>query len=196
MKAMICLGLVALFLLGAGCTSSVEKEKAVLESPIVVKSKVDDNADFAGYKTWSWVRLQPGAQIDPRLDDPAIRSMIADAVDREMFTRGYQRVELEASPDVILNVHATLTDIDHQYIQEHYNGSYYPEYGVQIGGEKLSDEWTEGTTMIILFDGQTRQAVWGASAKSVAFPDLAPDVRRQRIDKLARLLMESLPARK
>ena len=196
MRTTTYLFLVALFVFGAGCTSSVEKEKAVLETPIVVKSKLDESANFGGYETWSWVRLSPGAQIDPRLDDPAIKSMVADAVDREMFAHGYRRVEMEASPDLILNVHVTLADINQQYIQEHYNGSYYPEYGIEIGGEKLSDEWTEGTTMVLLFDGQTRQAVWGASAQSVAFPDLAPDVRRQRIDKLARLLMESLPARK
>jgi len=196
MKPMVCLLIVAAAAVTVGCTSSVEKQKAALESPIVVKSKLDDRADFGAYKTWSWVPLESGAKIDPRLDDPQIKMMLADAVRGEMFGHGYQRVEMTESPDLVMSVHVTLTDVDNQYIQDHYNGSYYPEYMVEIDGEKLADNWTEGAMLLILFDAKTRQAVWGAGAQAQVFPDLAPDVRRQRIDKMAKLLMESLPSRK
>jgi hypothetical protein len=196
MRASICLFAVALAAVAAGCTSGAEKTKAVVESPVAVKSKTDDRADFGAYKTWSWVKLQPGAQIDPRLDDPEIKDMITDAVDREMFQHGYQRVGMDESPDLIMSVHVALNDIDDQYIQEHYNGQYYPEYKTQIGGQKLADQWTEGSMMIILFDAKTREAVWGAGGQAEVFPDLAPDVRRQRINKIASLLLASLPSRK
>ena len=100
------------------------------------------------------------------------------------------------SPDLVMTAHVTLTDVDHQYIQDHYNGSYYPDYKVEINGEKLADNWTEGAVLFILFDAKTRQAVWGASAQHEVFPDLALDIRRQRIDKIARLLIESVPTPK
>jgi hypothetical protein len=196
MKTMLCLlvGVVALALVG--CGSSVEKQTAAIESPVVVKSKQDDRADFGTYKTWSWVPLERSAQIDKRLDDPDIKEMIEEAVDKAMFGRGYQRVEMGESPDLVMTVHLTLTDIDQQYIQDHYNGSYYPEYKTQINGENLADKWTEGAVLFMLFDAKTRQAVWGAGAQAEVFPDLAPDIRRQRIDRIARLLMESLPSGK
>jgi len=100
------------------------------------------------------------------------------------------------APDLVMTVHVTLTDVDQQYIQDHYNGSYYPEYMTQINGESLAETWTEGAVLFMLFDAKTRQAVWGAGAQAEAFPDLAPDIRRQRIDKIAKLLMESLPTAK
>ena len=178
-----------------GCTSSVDKQKTALESPIVVKSKQDDKADFAAYKTWGWVQLAAGAKIDPRLDDPQIKTMLTDAVDRAMFEKGYHRVDMSESPDLLMNVHVALTDIDDKYIQEHYNGSYYPEYMLKIDGENLADEWTEGSMLLILFDAKTRQAVWGSGAKAEVFKDLPPDVRMQRIDKVTKLLVESLPSR-
>lgn len=195
MRAMVCFLVMAAAAAMVGCTSSADKQKAALESPIVVKAKQDDKANFGAYKTWSWVQLASGAKLDPRLDDPQIRTMVTDAVGGEMFSHGYQRVDMTESPDLLMNVHVALTDIDDTYIQEHYNGSYYPEYMLQINGEKLADNWTEGSMMIILFDAKTRQAVWGAGAQAEVFPDLTPDVRRQRIDKITKLLMESLPSR-
>jgi hypothetical protein len=196
MKTMSSVLIGVLALAVVGCASSVEKQKAALESPVVVKSKQDDRASFGTYKTWGWVPLERGAQIDPRLDDPEIKEMIGDAVDKAMFGHGYQRVEMGQSPDLVMTVHVTLNDIDHQYIQDHYNGSYYPEYMTQINGENLAESWTEGAVLFMLFDAKTRQAVWGAGAQAEVFPDLAPDTRRQRIDKIARLLMESLPSAK
>jgi len=196
MKTMSSLLIGVLALAVVGCASSVEKQKAALESPVVVKSKQDDRASFGAYKTWGWVPLERSAQIDPRLDDPEIKEMIGDAVDKAMFGRGYQRVEMGQSPDLVMTVHVTLNDIDQQYIQDHYNGSYYPEYMTQINGENLADSWTEGAVLFMLFDAKTRQAVWGAGAQAEVIPDLSPDVRRQRIDKIARLLLESLPSAK
>lgn len=196
MKAMsyLLVGVIALALVG--CTSSVEQQKAAIESPVVVKSKQDDRAEFGTYKTWGWVPLERGAQIDERLDDPEIKEMIGDAVDKAMFGRGYQHVEMGQSPDLVMTVHVTLTDVDQKYIQDHYDGSYYPEYMTQINGENLADSWTEGAVLFMLFDAKTRQAVWGAGAQAEVFPDLSPDTRRQRIDKIARLLIETVPSAK
>ena len=196
MKTMSCLlvGVLALSLIG--CSSSVEKQKEALESPVVVKSKQDDRAAFGTYKTWSWVPLERSAQIDPRLDDPEIKELISDATEKAMFERGYERVEMSESPDLVMTAHVTLTDVDQQYIQEHYQGTYYPEYMTKINGESLADQWTEGAMLIMLFDAKTRQAVWGAGAQGEVYKDLSVDVRRQRIDKIARLLMESLPPAK
>jgi hypothetical protein len=193
MKMMLCLLVGVLALSLVGCATSVEKNKAAMESPVVVKSKVDDRAEFGAYKTWGWVPLERSAQIDERLDDPEIKEMISESVEKAMFERGYERVDMSMSPHLVMTAHITLNDVDHQYIQEHYNGTYYPEYRTEINGEKLSENWTEGSMLIILFDAKTRQAVWGAGAQAEVFPDLAPDVRRQRIDKIARLLMETLP---
>jgi hypothetical protein len=196
MKATLSLLVGVLALVLVGCTSSAEKQKAALDSPVVVKAKQDDRADFGTYKTWGWMPLERSAQIDPRLDDPEIKDMIGDAMDKAMFERGYNRVEMGESPDLVLTAHITLNDVDQQYIQDHYNGSYYPEYKTQINGKNLAETWTEGAMLLILFDAKTRQAVWGAGAQAEVFPNLAPDVRRQRIQKIARLLMESLPSAK
>ena len=42
MKTVLCLLVGVLALSLVGCTSSVEKNKAAMESPVVVKSKADD----------------------------------------------------------------------------------------------------------------------------------------------------------
>lgn len=178
----------------AGCTTSAQKSQKAIESTVEVKTKTDPAVDFGQYKTWSFAPLNPEAQLDSRLDDPEVKSGFGDAVERELFTRGYRRVEIGDRPDMLVNVHATIEKIDAAYIQEHYNGSYEPGYRTDVAGEKLAGEWEEGSIIIIIFDAQTRQGVWAASAQGEAYKDLDPDARRQRMDKVVGLMMRSLPA--
>ena len=196
MRIARCLFVLLLAGIVAGCSGSAKKAEEALEAPMVVKSKTEPGADFTTYETWGWVPLQAGAQIDTRIDNPEFKSMIGDAVEREMFTRGYRRVEIQARPDLLVNVHAAINDVDDAYIDEHYNGEYYPAYRMEIDGEKLATEWKEGSVIVILFDSKTMQAVWGGGVETEAFEDLPKDVVRQRIDKGIRKIMETLPGRK
>ncbi len=196
MRIARCLFILLLVGIVAGCSGSANKAEKALEAPMVVKSKTEPGADFTTYETWAWVPLQIGAQIDPTIDNPEFKSMIGDAVEREMFTRGYRRVEIQDRPDLMVNVHAAVNDVDDAYIDEHYNGEYYPAYRMEIDGEKLAEEWKEGSILVILFDSKTMQAVWGGGVETEAFEDLPLDVVRQRVDKGIRKIMETLPSRK
>jgi hypothetical protein len=179
-----------------GCTSAAEKSQKALESPVAVKTKSDPAVDFGKYKTWSFAPLNAEAQVDSRLDDPAVTSAFKDAVEREMFTRGYRRVEIAEGPDMIVNVHATIEKIDAAYIQQHYEGSYEPGYRTEVAGEKLAEEWDEGSIIVIIFDAKTRQGIWAAGAQAEVYKDLDPETRRQRMEKAIGLMMRSLPATK
>jgi hypothetical protein len=196
MRIARCLLILVLAGIIAGCTSSAEKTQQAIDSPMVVKSKVEPGVDFSQFETWAWVPLKAEAQIDSRIDSPEFKTMLKDAVEREMYTRGYRRVEVSEQPSLLVNVHATVEDIDAKYIDEHYDGDYYPEYRTEIGGKKLSEEWKEGSVIIILFDTKTMQAVWGGGVQTEAFEDLPEDARRQRVDKGVRQIMDTLPRRK
>jgi len=179
----------------AGCTSSAQKEQQALDAPMVVNSKTEPGVDFNSFETWGWVPLQAGAQIDPKIDNPEFKTMIKDAVEREMFTRGYKRVDTQAGPDLLVNVHAAIEDIDEAYINEHYNGEYYPAYRMEIDGQKLAKEWNEGTVIVIVFDAKTMQAVWGGGVQTETFEGMPAEVVRQRVDKGIRKIMETMPRR-
>ncbi len=195
MRLARCLFVLLLVAIVAGCTSSAEKTQQAIDSPMIVKSKTEPGVDFNKFETWAWVPLQAGAQIDPKIDNPKFKSMIGDAVEREMYTRGYRRVELQDQPSLLVNAHVAVNKIDADYISEHYNGEYYPEYRMEIDGQKLAEEWNEGSIILILFDSKTMQAVWGGGVATEAFEDLPEDAVRQRVDKGIRKIMESLPRR-
>jgi hypothetical protein len=178
-----------------GCSTAGKKAEMALDSPITVKTRTDPDSDFSKYRTWSFVPLKAGAPVDPRLDDPMLTAAFDDAVEGQMFTRGYRRVEIADGPDLLVNVHATIDRVDAAYIQEYYEGSYAPEYRTDVGGKKLAEEWEEGAIIIILFDSRTMHAVWGASAQAEAYQGLDVDTRRRRVEKGVALMMESLPAR-
>ena len=124
MRMLRYLALVWLLGLAVGCATSAQKSQEALDTPIVVQSKTEPNTDFGAYRTWDYVPRREGVQIDPRLDNPEIKTTFRDAVEREMFTRGYRRVENPDSADLLLNVHVAIEDVDAAYIQQYYETAY------------------------------------------------------------------------
>jgi hypothetical protein len=190
-------GLLIVLLVGfvAGCGQSKEV-KRILDSPIVVETTVEDEADFSKYETWTWLELPAGAELDPAIDNPEFLGNVDNAVEREMYTRGYRKNK--AAPDLLVNGHAVFEEIDQSYIAEHYNGSYYPEYQTNISeGDAQKKKWQEGSILLFVFDARTRQLVYQASAQAEVtdMKNTTPEQRKERVDKAISKMMESFPRR-
>jgi len=187
---------IALFAaLVAGCGTSAEVQR-ILDSPIVVETALEEEADFSTYETWTWLELPANTELDPRIDNPEFTGNVDNAVEREMYTRGYRKDK--AAPDLLVNGHAVFEEIDQNYISEKYNGSYYPEYQTEIQkGDKQRSKWQEGTIILFVFDARTRQMVYQASAQAeiTDTKNTTPDQRKKRIDKAINLMMEKFPKR-
>ncbi|MEJ2722613.1 MAG: DUF4136 domain-containing protein [bacterium] len=185
----------ALAAIVGGCGTSKEV-KRVMDSPIVVETQVADGVDFSNYQTWSWLPLPASTELDSRIDNPEFKGNMNDAVEREMYTRGYKRDQ--AAPDLLVNGHAVFMEIDQAYIDEHYNGSYYPEYHMQMADDaKPKKKWQEGTVVLFVFDSQTRQLVYEASAQAeITDPKYTtPEQRKDRIDQAVAKMMADFPRR-
>lgn len=185
----------ALVVIVAGCGKSKEV-KRVLDSPIIVETQVGDGVDFSKYQTWSWLPLPASTEIDPQIDNPEFKGNIDNAVERELYTRGYRRDQ--AAPDLLVNGHAVFEEIDQAYIDEHYNGSYYPEYQMEMAGDTgAKKKWNEGTIVLFVFDARTRQLVYEASAQAeVTDPKYTtPEQRKDRVDKAIAKMLADFPRR-
>lgn len=183
---------VPLILLFVGCSGGNKEIQRVLDSPIDVESQVDEDVDLSGYTTWSWLMTETnvaGAQAE--IKDPQVRSRIVDAVQGEMFKRGF--VLAEDQSDLVMNFHVAIKNIDQNYIDAYYEGRYTPSYREGSGSKK--GEWTEGTLILLLFDADTRQMIWRASAQTEVTAD-APTVERdKRIQRIVSAMFEKLPAK-
>ncbi|UCH83060.1 MAG: DUF4136 domain-containing protein [Candidatus Latescibacterota bacterium] len=181
--------------LAVGCSKSKEVNR-ILESPIIVEAAVEEDADFSKYETWTWLEVLANVQVDPRIDNPEFTSNVDNAVEREMYTRGYRKDK--AAPDLLVNGHAVFEEIDKDYIAEQYDGSYYPEYQTDISeGDKQKAKWEEGSIILFFFDAKTRMLVYQASAKAeVTDPKYTtPQQRQARIDNAIAQMMAKFPRR-
>jgi hypothetical protein len=181
-----------------GCSSARKEGKRIIEQPMTVETEINEDADFGKYHTWAFMPVPPNAEFDPRLDNPEFKGLVRNAVEREMFTRGYRRVE--TSPDIVINAHAAIERITEEYIEEQYNGSYYPEYRMGMDDSKFdpSRAWDEGSMVFFVFDAKTREMVYRGAVQLEVAPDggVSKDEQVSRIDEMTRLMMEKLPSRK
>lgn len=131
-------------------------------SPPRVYSNVDPAASFAGYRTYSY---------HPQLgtDRPKYTSLLSQylkiAVDREMNSRGYKRVD--ENPDLHINFYVqTKEKIQSTSTPAYggYGGYYgyrgYGTWGGYGGYETRVTQYTEGTLTMDLVDVERDQLVW------------------------------------
>jgi hypothetical protein len=165
---------------------------------MIAETEINEDVDFGQYHTWMFMPLPPGAELDARIDSQEFKSTVVNAVEREMFTRGYRRVD--SSPDLVLNAHAAIEEITEEYIEEHYNGSYYPEYRMDMDDKTFdaTRAWEEGSMVFFVFDAKTREMVYRGAIQLEVIPEggASDKEREARVDEMVRMMMEKLPSRK
>ncbi len=175
-----------------GCGASKQDEvQRVLDSPIEVESQFEPGTDFSRYQTWNWIPTTHLPGQDPRSNDSEIANAIQEAVDSEMFVRGYKKVD--TGFHLIANFFAATEQVDRAYLEQHYQG-HYPQYKIDMTGKQDDNAtWKEGTLVLFLFDATTGQLVWQASAEAEVTLDSTPAQKGTRINKAVKMMLASLP---
>ena len=190
--------IISLFILAtlvlAGCAakqmSDVEK---IHETPIAVESHFEDGTDFSQYKTWMWVPSIGGSETE-KFNDPRFREVVGDAVRDEMFTRGY--TQTDSNPDLVLNAMVSAQAIDEKYIEENFEGTYYPDYFADLpDGGNSRKKWQEGTLMIFIYDAAKGQVVWMGTAQTEIYKKSVEGYWQKRTKEIVKELFASLPSR-
>jgi hypothetical protein len=117
-----------------------------------VKVSSDPACDFSKFKTYTWDK--------GTLANPLIKQYIVAAVDREMATKGLQKVEND--PDLMITT-LTATESDLTVT----NPSWAPALNsIATGIPASSQAWavTKGTLVIDISDARTKNGVWRGTA--------------------------------
>lgn len=191
MSAMRCVPAIALLLL-TGCSTPNQEIKRIVDSPIAIDSQTSDDVDFGRFSTWSWLPVTSMNALGLSSGDPGdaeTRAVIQDAVEAQLFKRGYRRVE--TAPDLVMNFYLAVDRISQDQI-----GEYIPEYRVGVTGKDAKKAWSEGTLIIFAFDARTRQLAWRGSAQAEAHEEGLPmPEREKRLGRAIEAMMQTFPAR-
>jgi len=169
-------------------------------SHLKVETDYDSAFDFEQLRTFAWldppITSAPEASPVDDLVDPFARNSLLDkrvrrAVERELLTRGYRRID-DATPDFALQYHVILKD--RTKIRSYPSGyyGYYPYpygYGGYVGGISSYD-YQEGTLILDVIDARTQQIAWRGWAVGANRKGYYTDAK---IDEAVKRLIERFP---
>jgi hypothetical protein len=148
---------------------------------------------------YAWGRADgpPSRQeIDPRAENPALRVVIEQAIDRELGAKGFVRTSAD-SATLFIHYHVGIeTKVD--TIRERPDDCVSPpcrplDWGYwgrpEAGGREV--EYVEGSVMVDVMDRTTGALAWRGVAEGDATPSKTPAERERRVGKgIARLLRD------
>ena len=144
----------------------------------------DKAADFSRFKTYAWVRGTP-------LSDELNHKRIVNAVDTQLAAKGLGKVEVGASPDVLVAYHATFNK--NLQINGFSTGWGGYRFGANRSGSARVDEILVGTLVVDMVDAGSRTIVWRGTATKEVDVKANPEKREKNINKAAERLFKNYP---
>ena len=145
-----------------------------------IKTDHDHAIDFSKYHTFMWIK-------EPATENPLMKQRIMDAVNAQMEARGMTLAPGHAD----LGISANTATKQEQTLDSFYGG--FPGWGWHRywGGPVVVDTYEVGTLVVDLFDTQTKQVVWWASASDTISDN--PEKNSKNLNKAVEKMFKDFP---
>lgn len=171
-------------------------------STIEVNHDYDPKANFAGLKTYEWLKEAQKPTGDPRIDGNTIlENRIHQAVDTELAARGFKKVTSNA--DFLVAYHVSLDKQRSVQTLNSYYG-YGPGWGYGYGAsyrpgywagspETYVYEYEEGTLILDIVNPKNKELMWRGSAQDEVHFKSTPEKDQAQLNEAVHMMLESFP---
>ena len=163
-----------LFLVGA-----VALIMAIRVFAMDIKTDFDHHANFSGYKTYSWAKVDTS--------DPLWNDRVKEAVDRALTAKGLTPVASGGD----LSLVAVGTTRDKPTLRTFYDGFGGWMWGGFADATTYEENYTVGTLVVDMFDTNTKKLVWRGSASDALSGK--PEKDEKKVDKAVAKMFEHFP---
>src|ERR1700726_2980020 len=120
-----------------------------------VQTDFDHQANFSQYKTYSWQEIKPANSLwDTR---------IKNAVDAQLASKGWTRVDNDGEVAIVA-IKTTQTERTLQTFYDGFGGGWRWRGSGGFGDATTTEQdYKEGTLVVDLYDGKTKQLIWRSS---------------------------------
>jgi hypothetical protein len=172
-------------------------------STLKTSTNYDPNSvqQLGAYHTYSWLPLKEGA--DPHVYNPIIQARVQQAVDRNLTSRGYQKVEEGQPSDFKVGWHGAIDEkVDVDYVNTAYGYGWDPwydpfygpvAYGGAGAGHPVVREYREGTLILDVVDAGSNKLVWRGTAESELSEKMDANKSQKLINQAADEMLEKFP---
>lgn len=161
-----------------------------------VRYNFDRTADFSKYKTYKWVQIKEGGQLNPLVDQ-----QLKSAIDAELSRKGLAKAEGDA--DLLVGYQAAINE-EKQF--NAYTSGFGPGWGYGPGWglgwyggfgsvttTVQSSTIQVGSIVFDMYDGAQQKLVWRGEASKTLDPKAKPDKQQQNLEKAVAKLLKSYP---
>lgn len=147
------------------------------------------DADFSGFKTYKWVDIKGGEQLDQ-----ITANQLRSAIEEELATKGLKRTDSD-NADLYIGYQVAL---NHEKEITSYNTGwgYGPGWGAW-GAPGISTAQTStiliGTLALDMYDAANKKLVWRGTATKTIDPNVKPEKREKNIKKAVAKLLKNYP---
>lgn len=159
---------------------------------VQARSDFDPHARFDAYRTFAWIGDEPGtlgSGSGGEGADPLLARRIREAIEAQLASRGYRKVEDPAEADFVVSF--DMGKQEKLRIQStptpgpaYGYGGWYTDSGVS------TTSYTEGTLNVDVFDGRSHQAVWHGWATTRINPNAD---RAALVDEVVGAILAKFP---
>jgi Domain of unknown function (DUF4136) len=148
-----------------------------------VKTDFDHQANFSQYKTYSWQEIKPANS----LWDARIKS----AVDAQLAAKGWTQVD-NGGDVAIVAIATTHTEKTLQTFYDGMGGGWrWRGFGGMGEATTTEQDYKEGTLVVDMYDGKTKQLIWRGSAEDTV--SNKAEKNEKNLDKGAAKMFKKFP---
>jgi hypothetical protein len=171
-------------------------------SSIETSYDYDPTANFAGLKSYEWLKEPQKLTGDPRIDGNTIlANRIYEAVDTELAARGFRKIS--GDPDFLVAYHVSLDKRRSVQTLNSYYG-YGPGWGYGYGAsyrpgywagapETYVYEYEEGTLILDIVNPENKELIWRGSAQDEVHFKSTPEKDQTQLDEAVHKILEKFP---
>ena len=148
-----------------------------------VNYNFDRGKDFATFKSYKWIQIPGGVQ----LDDLTSRQL-ASAIEAELGMKGLSKTDADTA-DLLIGFQVATQ-------QERQINAYGMGGGWRFGGgmaTATTSTLTVGSLALDMYDRANKELVWRGVATKTIDPDAKPDKRQKNIQKGVEKLLKNYP---
>ena len=145
--------------------------------------------NFSAYQTYAW--LPQPIRRDPRVYNSITEDRVRRAVENSLSARGYRKVT-SGAPDFLVAWQAAIEGKVDVTMVNGYYGYGYRGWGAW-GAEPMVTEYDEGTLILDVVDGESRELAWRGVAQARVSLNSSPDERGRRINEAVGKILSNFP---
>ncbi len=171
-------------------------------SSMEISYDYDSKVNFAGLKTYEWLKEPQKPTGDPRIDGNTIlKNRIHEAVDTALAGRGFRKVT--SDPDFLVAYHVSLDKRRSVQTLNSYYG-YGPGWGYGYGAayrpgywagapETYVYEYEEGTLILDVVNPENKELIWRGSAQDEVHFKSTPEKDQTQLNEAVHKMLQKFP---